>query len=84
MNRVALNPGLGGMRCVASAIIAHEQTRSNRVCCFQTLDLVFPKDLSSDYLEITTAVVVSSCALKSLPVHRFSPVIFIFSAPLGL
>ena len=25
-------------------------TDSNRVCCFQTLDAVFPKDLFSDYL----------------------------------
>ena len=48
--RVALNPGLGGVRDVASAIISHEQTQSNRVCCFQTLDVVFPKDLLSDYL----------------------------------
>ena len=44
-NRVALSPGLGGVRDVASAIFSHEQTQSNRVCCFQTLDAVFPKDL---------------------------------------
>ena len=25
--------------------------QSNRVCCFQTLDVVFPKDLFSDYIE---------------------------------
>ena len=28
-SRVALNPGLGGMRDVASVIISHEQTHSN-------------------------------------------------------
>ena len=38
-------------RDVASAIISHEQTQSNRVCCFQILDAVFPKDLLSDYLQ---------------------------------
>ena len=38
------------MRDVASAFISHEQTQSNRACCFQTLDAVFPKDLFSDYL----------------------------------
>ena len=38
------------MRDVASAIISHEQTQSNRVCCFQTLDAVFLKDLLSDYI----------------------------------
>ena len=47
-NRVVLNPGLGGMRDVAPAIISHEQTELNRVCCFQTLDVVFPKNLFSD------------------------------------
>ena len=44
-NRVGLSPGLGGVRDVGSAIISHEQTQLNRVCCFQTLDAVFPKDL---------------------------------------
>ena len=46
-----LNPGLRGVRDVASAIVSHEQTQSNRVCCFQTLDAVFPKDHLSDYFE---------------------------------
>ena len=36
---------LGGVRDVTSVIISHEQTQSNHVCCFQTLDAVFPKDL---------------------------------------
>ena len=49
-NRVALNPGQGDVRDVASAATSHEQTQSNRICCFQTLDAVFPKDLFSDYL----------------------------------
>ena len=30
---------------VASANISHEQTQSNQVCCFQTLNAVFPTDL---------------------------------------
>ena len=47
-NRVALN--LGGVRDVAPAIIS--QTQSNRVCYFQILDAIFPKD----HLEITTAL----------------------------
>ena len=38
-NRAALSAGLGGVRDVASAIISHEQTESNEVCC---LDAVFP------------------------------------------
>ena len=44
-NRVALNPVLGGMRDVATAIIPHEQTQSNR-------DAVFSKDLFSDYFQM--------------------------------
>ena len=44
--------GLGGVRDVASAIISHEQTQSNRVSWFQTLNVVFPKDLFSNYLYI--------------------------------
>ena len=67
-NRIALNPRLGGLKDVASAIISHERTLSNRVCCFQTLDAVFPKDLFSDYLEITTAVVVPCGDPKMFPV----------------
>ena len=43
-NRVTLNSVQDGGRDVASTIISHEQTQSNRVCCFQTLDAVFPKD----------------------------------------
>ena len=50
--RVAINPVLGDVRDVASGIISHEQTQSNRVCLFQTLDGVFPKDLFTDYLSI--------------------------------
>ena len=38
---------------VASAIIFHEQTRSNPGCSFQTLDAVFPKDIFSDCLMAT-------------------------------
>ena len=38
----------------------------------------------TDYLETTTAVVVPCGGPKSLPVHRYSVVIFTFSIPLGL
>ena len=47
-SRVALNPWLGGVRDVASAVISHQLTQSNGFCCFQTLDAVFPKDLLSE------------------------------------
>ena len=45
--------------------------------------LYFQKISFSEYLEITTAVVVQCAALKSLAVRRYS-VIFTFSGPLGL
>ena len=63
-NIVALNSGLGGVRDVAFTVIYHEQSQLNRVCCFQTSDAVFSKDLFffSDYLEITTGAVVP-CAV---------------------
>ena len=41
-----------------SANYFHKQTRSNRVCCFQTFDVVFSH--FAEYLDITTAG-VSSC-----------------------
>ena len=43
-NRVALNPGLGGVRDVASFITSHEQSQSHLVCCFQTLNAAFTND----------------------------------------
>ena len=52
---------------VASAMISHEQTQSNRVCCFQTLDAVFPNDLFSDYLDVTKAVDVPCGGPKISP-----------------
>ena len=42
-----LSPGLGSVRDVTLAIISHEQIQSNRVCCFQTLDVIFSKCLLS-------------------------------------
>ena len=44
-----LNPGLGGVRDVASINISHDQTQSNRVCCFQIVDAVPPQDLFSGF-----------------------------------
>ena len=43
-----LSPGFGGVRDVTLDIISHEQIQSNRVCCFQTLDVIFSKQLLSD------------------------------------
>ena len=43
-SRVALNPGIDGVRDVASTIISHVQTQLNRVCCFHPLDAGFPND----------------------------------------
>ena len=43
------NPGLG-VKDVAAAILSNKQTQSNRVCCFQTMDAVFPKVPFSDHL----------------------------------
>ena len=40
-NRVVLNPGLGGVRDVAYAIISHKHTKSNRVCVFKLWMLNF-------------------------------------------
>ena len=40
-----------GVRGVAFSSIFHEQTHSNRVCCFQTLDDVFPKDCPFRYFQ---------------------------------
>ena len=44
-NSTVLNPGLGGVRDIAFAIISHKQTQSNRVCYFQDLNAIFQKDL---------------------------------------
>ena len=47
------------------------------------LDTVFPRIPLSDYLEITTVVVVHVAAIEHLPVHQYCIVIFTFSGPLG-
>ena len=52
--RVALSPGLGIMRDVTSAIISHEQNQTESAV-FKLCMLYFQR-ISSDYLEITTAV----------------------------
>ena len=67
VNRVVLNPGLGGAGDVAFAIISRKQTHSNRVCYFQTLGAVCPKDPLSDYLEMPTAVVMTCGGSKKYP-----------------
>ena len=38
--------------------ICHEQTQTYREFCFKTLDAELLKDLFSEHLEITTAVIV--------------------------
>ena len=76
---------LGGVKDATSVIIPHEQTQSNRICCFQNLDAVFPKDLFPDVLEMTTAVVVPCGGPKTSPrTSIYNVVIFTFSGPLGL
>ena len=49
LETVLLTSGIGRLRDVASASISHEQTQSNRVCWFQTLDAAIQKDLFSDF-----------------------------------
>ena len=57
------------MSCLPLALM--NRLKSNRVCCLQThFDTVFPKDIFSDYFEITTAGVVPSDGPKTLPIHR--------------
>ena len=51
---------------------------------FKLWMLYFQRIPYSDYLEIARTVVVRVAAVKRLPVHRHSDVIFIFSGPLGL
>ena len=77
MKLVFLHMRLGGVRDVASAIISHEQTQSNRVCCFQTLDAVFPKDLFSDYLLYIGSVMICFNVVSGSLLFVFLPV-FIF------
>ena len=48
-SREAVNPGLGGVRDVVSAL-SFMNRLSKTVCCFQTMDVVFTKDLLSDYI----------------------------------
>ena len=78
-NSVALNPGQGGVRDVASAITSHEQTEYNRICYSQTLDDVFPtifffQSIQKSQLLLLCRVV----AQKRIPVHRYCVVIFTF------
>ena len=57
-NRVGLNPGLGGVRDVASAIISMNRLNKTDFSIFKLWMLCFQR-ISSDYLELTTAVVVT-------------------------
>ena len=61
-----LNPGLGGVRDVTSAIISHEQTQSNRVCYFQTSDSCISKGspfrlFDSEVLITTGKALITFC-----------------------
>ena len=60
---------------------SHEQTKSNRVCCFQILDAVFQKNPLWRSQQLSLCRVA---ALKSFPVHRYSFAIFTCSGPFGL
>ena len=74
----SLNLGLGGS-------ISHEQTQSNQVYCFQTLDAVFPKDCLIRLFRDQNSC---HCAVWSLHVSPYiniqCSVTFTFSGPLGL
>ena len=52
--------------CRIRPMISHEQTQSNRVCCFQTWMLYFQRISFEDYLE-NTAVVVPCGGPKKSP-----------------
>ena len=41
-------PKLEGAKDVTYSIISHEQIKPNRVCCFQSSDVAFTKDIFSD------------------------------------
>ena len=43
---------------VDSSLDCFASVFANRVCCFQSLDAIFPRNAFSFYLEITTSVVV--------------------------
>ena len=69
-NRVALNPGLSGVRDVASTIIS-QYLSMNRLsktesAIFKLWMMCFQR-ISSDYLELTTAVVVPCGGPKMFP-----------------
>ena len=68
-NRVALSPGLGGVTDVASAIVSHELNQTKSV-----FSMLYFQRISSDYLEITTAVVVPCDVPSESPVDRYSVV----------
>ena len=62
-------------------------TRKKCAACVRhefNIDMQVLRDNLSDNLEITTGIVLPYGDRKSLPVHRFSDVIFTFSGPLGL
>ena len=69
-NRVALDPGLGGVRDVAPAIISPEHTQIKPSLLFSNFGCCVSKGSLLDYLELTTAAVMPCGGPKSLPVHR--------------
>ena len=58
----------------ASAFDCHEWIQS-------IFDAVFPRNLCSNHLEITTVAVVMCGGRKKIPVHQHNIVISIFSGP---
>ena len=63
--------------------ISHEQTQSNVVCCFQTFDAVYPKDHFSNYVKITSAIVVPCSSPIKTRMHA-NYVKFLIARPVGL
>ena len=54
-----------------SHLIPHEQTKSNSVCIFQTLDAVFPKDLSRLFIAKKKNNNKKTSKMNSLPVSFY-------------
>ena len=61
-NKMLLEPVVGGVPSVAHVITGHEQTQSNRVCCYLFLGVSFlSKDLTIQNLFIFAAADVVKC-----------------------
>ena len=69
-SKVALNPGLGGVRDGASANISHEQTQSNRVT-LSTLNATFPNDFFFRLFRDRNSCRCATCGGPTLGLHIY-------------